>query len=148
MRCPFCSDNDTQVKDSRPTEDNTAIRRRRLCGSCGARFTSFERIQLRELMVNKTNGEREVFVRDKLVRSISIATRKRDITVEQIEQAVNGIIRQMESRGETDIPAKEIGSLVMEALSQMDKIAYIRYASVYKNFDEVEDFKDFIDDKE
>ena len=147
MRCPFCNNEETQVKDSRPTEDNTTIRRRRLCGACGARFTSFERVQFRELSVLKCTGHKEYFERGKLLKSINIATRKRNIGEERIELAINKIVRQLESRGDSDIPAVEIGALVMEALHGIDKIAYIRYASVYKNFEEADDFIDFIDNK-
>ena len=148
MRCPFCNNEESQVKDSRPTEDNTAIRRRRLCGACGARFTSFEHVQFRELSVLKCKGYKQLFEREKLLKSINIATRKRNIDEECIELAINKIVRHLESRGDSDIPATEIGALVMDALHGIDKIAYIRYASVYKNFEEADDFKDFIDKKE
>lgn len=145
MKCPFCGHDDTQVKDSRPTEDNSAIRRRRLCGNCGARFTTFERIQLRELTVVKTNGQREPFERDKLLRSMRIALRKRGVDPERLERVVNSIVRRLESSGESEIKVKTIGEMVMESLQTLDQIAYIRFASVYKNFREAKDFEDFID---
>ncbi len=144
MRCPFCSNEDTQVKDSRPTEDNTAIRRRRFCPSCGARFTTFERIQLRELTIIKKNGQRTPFDRDKLERSILIATRKRPVEPERIDRMINGIVRRLESSGETDIPSSVLGEMVMEALSNLDQVAYVRFASVYRNFREAKDFEDFV----
>lgn len=145
MRCPFCGHSDTQVKDSRPTEDNTAIRRRRFCPNCGARWTTFERVQLRELTVIKTNGQRSPFDRDKILRSMSIALRKRPIEPDRIEQIVNGIVRRLESMGESEIPTKVIGELVMDALKEIDQVAYVRFASVYKNFREAKDFEAFID---
>ena len=145
MRCPFCGNDDTQVKDSRPTEDNAAIRRRRICGNCGARFTTFERVQLRELTVVKTNNDREPFDREKLLRSMRIALRKRPVEVERVERVVNSIVRQLESSGETEIPSKQVGEMAMQALSQLDSIAYIRYASVYRNFREAADFNEFLD---
>jgi transcriptional repressor NrdR len=145
MRCPFCGNDDTQVKDSRPTEDNAAIRRRRICGNCGARFTTFERVQLRELTVVKTNNDREPFDREKLLRSMRIALRKRPVEVERVERVVNSIVRQLESSGETEIPSKQVGEMAMQALSQLDPIAYIRYASVYRNFREAADFNEFLD---
>ena len=141
MRCPFCGHDDTQVKDSRPTEDNSAIRRRRQCPNCGARFTTFERVQLRELTVLKSGGQREPFDRDKLVRSISIACRKRPVDPDRIERIVNGIVRRLESMGESEIPSALIGEMVMDALSTLDKVAYVRFASVYKNFREAKDFE-------
>ncbi len=144
MRCPFCSNEDTQVKDSRPTEDNTAIRRRRFCPSCGARFTTFERIQLRELTIIKKNGQRTPFDRDKLERSILIATRKRPVEPERIDRMINGIVRRLESSGETDIPSSVLGEMVMEALSNLDQVAFVRFASVYRNFREAKDFEDFV----
>jgi transcriptional repressor NrdR len=147
MRCPFCGHNDTQVKDSRPTEDNAAIRRRRFCPNCGARFTTFERVQLRELTVIKRTGQREPFDRDKLVRSMMIALRKRPVEPERIEQVVNSIVRRLESMGETEIKAEVIGSLIMEALHSLDKVAYVRFASVYRNFREAKDFENFITDE-
>ncbi len=145
MRCPFCGNDDTQVKDSRPTEDNAAIRRRRVCGNCGARFTTFERVQLRELTVVKSGGDREPFDREKLMRSMRIALRKRPVDVERVERVVNSIVRQLESSGETEIPSKQIGEMAMQALGQLDQIAYIRYASVYRNFREAADFNEFLD---
>ena len=144
MKCPFCGHDDTQVKDSRPTEDNSAIRRRRLCGNCGARFTTFERIQLRELTVVKSNGQREPFERDKLLRSMRIALRKRGIDPERLERVVNSIVRRLESSGESEIKVKTIGEMVMEALQTLDQIAYIRFASVYKNFSAADDFRNFL----
>ena len=144
MRCPFCINEDTQVKDSRPTEDNTAIRRRRHCPACGGRFTTFERIQLRELTVLKKSGARILFDRDKLERSIQIATRKRNVEPERVERMINGIVRQLESSGENEIPSKSIGELVMAALANLDPVAYVRFASVYRNFREARDFEDFV----
>jgi transcriptional repressor NrdR len=145
MRCPFCTNEDTQVKDSRPTEDNAAIRRRRICGNCGARFTTFERVQLRELTVVKANNDREPFDREKLLRSMRIALRKRPVEAERLERVVNAIVRQLESSGETEIPSKQVGEMAMQALLQLDQIAYIRYASVYRNFREASDFNEFLD---
>lgn len=147
MRCPFCGHEDTQVKDSRPTEDNTAIRRRRFCPNCGARFTTFERVQLRELTVVKKNGQREPFDRDKLARSMMIALRKRPVDPERLERVVNGIVRRLESSGESEIRGEAIGELVMEALATLDQVAYVRFASVYRNFREAKDFEDFITDE-
>ena len=144
MRCPFCSNQDSQVKDSRPTEDNTAIRRRRICDQCGSRFTTFERIQLRDLIVLKTNGKKEVFDRDKMFRSLSLALRKRNIDQEKIEKIVNAIVRKLENFGDTEVKSTLIGECIMEALSHLDQIAYVRFASVYKNFREVKDFEDFL----
>lgn len=144
MRCPFCSNPDTQVKDSRPAEDGQAIRRRRQCPSCAARFTTFERVQLRDLHVIKTEGKRVPFDRDKLVRSILLAAQKRSIDREKLEQMVSGIVRRLESGGDPDIPSKTIGELVMEGLKNLDTVAYVRYASVYRDFREVADFSDFI----
>ena len=145
MRCPFCGNGDTQVKDSRPTEDNHAIRRRRQCPNCGARFTTFERVQLRELTVVKSNGKREPFDRDKLLRSMTIALRKRPVDPERVERVVNGIVRRLESSGESDIPTKLIGELIMDALAGLDQVAYVRFASVYRNFREARDFEAFIE---
>ncbi|HVA12362.1 MAG TPA: transcriptional regulator NrdR [Stellaceae bacterium] len=145
MRCPFCGTEDTQVKDSRPTEDHAAIRRRRLCPNCAARFTTFERVQLRELTVVKKNAQREPFDRDKLARSIHISLRKRPVEPERIERIINAIVRQLESSGESDIPSDEIGEYVMEALATLDQVAYVRFASVYRNFREAKDFGKFID---
>jgi transcriptional repressor NrdR len=144
MRCPFCSHEDTAVKDSRPTEDNAAIRRRRQCPNCGARFTTFERVQLRELTVVKNNGQREPFDRDKLMRSMTLALQKRPVDPERIERVVNGIQRRLESSGESEIPSKVIGELVMDALANLDKVAYVRFASVYRNFREARDFEEFV----
>lgn len=146
MRCPFCMSEDTQVKDSRPAEDNSAIRRRRACAECGGRFTTFERVQLRELLVIKAGDQnrRQPFDREKLLRSMSIALRKRPIDAEQIEKSVNSIVRQLESSGESEITTDAIGELVMQSLVQLDIVAYIRYASVYKNFREPEDFNAFV----
>ncbi|MCH7710498.1 MAG: transcriptional repressor NrdR [Proteobacteria bacterium] len=144
MRCPFCGHNDTQVKDSRPTEDSAAIRRRRACPACGSRWTTFERVFLRELTVLKKNGQRAVFDRDKLARSIHIAVRKRPVDDEQVERIVNGIQRRLESSGESDIPTPMIGEMVMDALASLDQVAYVRFASVYRNFREAKDFEDFI----
>ncbi|MDP6344263.1 MAG: transcriptional regulator NrdR [Alphaproteobacteria bacterium] len=144
MRCPFCGHNDTQVKDSRPTEDNAAIRRRRFCVDCGSRFTTFERVQLRDLTILKKNGQRVPFDRDKLIRSIHIATRKRPVDEDRIERIVNGIQRRLESSGENEIQSEAVGELVMEALSNLDPVAYVRFASVYRNFREARDFEDFV----
>ncbi len=144
MRCPFCTNDDTQVKDSRPTEDNTAIRRRRYCPACGARFTTFERIQLRELTVLKKSGSRIPFDRNKLERSIQIATRKRNVDPARVDRMINGIVRQLENAGESEISSKSIGETVMQALANLDPVAYVRFASVYKNFREARDFEDFI----
>ena len=144
MRCPFCSNQDSQVKDSRPTEDNTAIRRRRICDQCGSRFTTFERIQLRDFVIIKTNDKKEAFDRDKMFRSISLALRKRNIDQETIEKIVNAIVRKLENSGETEIKSNLIGEYIMDALSHLDQVAYVRFASVYKNFREVKDFEDFL----
>lgn len=144
MRCPFCGNVDTQVKDSRPAEDNAAIRRRRFCPACGGRFTTYERVQLRDLVVVKTNGRREDFDRDKMARSIRIAMQKRPIEQERIDQMISGIVRRLESMGETDIPSKAIGEIVMETLARIDNVAYVRFASVYKNFQDAGDFDKFV----
>lgn len=143
MRCPFCGHDDSQVKDSRPTEDGAAIRRRRQCEGCGARFTTFERIQLRELTVLKTEGRRQPFEREKLERSVAVACRKRPIEQAQIEKLVSGIQRQLETLGETEIESARIGQFVMEGLKGLDTVAYIRFASVYKEFAEAKDFEEF-----
>jgi len=143
MRCPFCAHENSQVKDSRPSEDGAAIRRRRQCEACAARFTTFERIQLRELFVLKSEGRREPFERDKLIRSLSVACRKRPVEPARIEQLVSGIQRQLETQGEAEIPAARIGELVMEGLKGLDPVAYIRFASVYKDFREARDFEEF-----
>lgn len=145
MRCPFCGHMDTQVKDSRPTEDGAAIRRRRFCPGCQSRFTTFERVQLRDLVVIKKNGQRTPFDRDKLARSIQIACRKRAIDGERIERVINGIQRRLESSGETEIPSHTVGEMVMEALSSLDPVAYVRFASVYRNFREAKDFESFVE---
>ena len=145
MRCPFCGHTDTQVKDSRPTEEHHAIRRSRFCPACGSRFTTFERVQLRELMVVKKDGQRELFDRDKLARSIFLACRKRPIEDERVEKALNGIQRRLESSGESDIYTDTIGEMVMGALIALDQVAYVRYASVYKNFREARDFEQFVE---
>lgn len=144
MRCPFCTHDDTQVKDSRPTDDNAAIRRRRLCPACGARFTTFERVQLRELTIVKKSGRRVPFERDKLQRSVEIALRKRPVEPERIERMINGIVRRLESLGESEIPSSLVGELVMQGLSTLDPVAYVRFASVYKNFRETKDFEAFL----
>lgn len=141
MRCPYCGSHDTQVKDSRPTEDNTAIRRRRYCQDCSQRFTTFERVQLRELTVIKSSGKRVPFDRDKLMRSVQIAVRKRPVDPERIERMVSGIVRRFESLGEGDVKSQTIGMLVMEGLRGLDDVAYVRFASVYKNFREAKDFE-------
>jgi transcriptional repressor NrdR len=143
LRCPFCGHDDSQVKDSRPTDDNAAIRRRRQCEGCGARFTTFERIQLRELTVLKSEGRKEPFEREKLDRSVAIACRKRPIAPERIDRLVSGIQRQLETIGDSEIPATRIGEMVMEGLKGLDSVAYIRFASVYKDFAEAKDFEDF-----
>jgi transcriptional repressor NrdR len=144
MRCPYCGNVDTQVKDSRPSDDNTAIRRRRVCQDCGGRFTTFERVQLRELMVVKRSGRRVPFDRDKLVRSVQVALRKRSVDPERVERMVSGIVRQLESAGESEIPSEQIGHLVMAGLRGLDDVAYVRFASVYRNFREAKDFETFI----
>ncbi|NQW00536.1 MAG: transcriptional repressor NrdR [Rhodospirillales bacterium] len=146
MRCPFCGHSDTQVKDSRPTEDNTAIRRRRSCPECGARWTTFERVQLRELTVVKSNGDRAPFDRDKLNRSLRIALRKRPVVEDRIERIVNSIQRRLETSGESEIPTKAIGDMVMETLRELDMVAYVRFASVYRNFREAKDFETFVEE--
>lgn len=143
MRCPFCAHDDSQVKDSRPTEDNTAIRRRRQCDSCGARFTTFERVQLREVSVVKSNGTREGFDRTKIEQSVTLACRKRGIGQERLDQLVSGVQRQIETLGESEVAAKAIGQMVMEGLRGLDSVAYIRFASVYREFTEARDFEEF-----
>ncbi len=143
MRCPFCAHDDTQVKDSRPTEDNASIRRRRQCSSCGARFTTFERVQLREVVVVKTGDRREPFERSKLEHSVALASRKRGIDQERLDQLISGIQRQVETSGEAEVPSSHIGELVMEGLRQIDSVAYIRFASVYRDFSEARDFEEF-----
>ena len=150
MRCPFCSNKDSAVNDTRSTEDNTAIRRRRVCEGCGSRFTTYERIQLRDLVVIKKNNQREQFDRDKMYRSLSLALRKRNVDQEKIEKIINAIVRRLENSGESEIQTKLIGEYIMDALSNLDQVAYVRFASVYKNFREAKDFEDFLgnlDDK-
>lgn len=143
MRCPFCAHDDTQVKDSRPTEDNASIRRRRQCSSCGARFTTFERVQLREVVVVKSGDRREPFERSKLEHSVALACRKRGIDQERLDQLISGIQRQVETSGEAEVPSTRIGELVMDGLRQIDSVAYIRFASVYRDFSEARDFEEF-----
>lgn len=145
MRCPFCGSENTAVKDSRPAEDNTAVRRRRACERCGARFTTFERVQLREVIVIKRDGKRAPFDREKILRSVKIALRKRPVDQDQVEQLVSGIIRKLESEGETDVESARIGELVMAALRDIDPVGYVRYASVYKDFNDPADFAGFIE---
>ncbi|OFW98766.1 MAG: transcriptional regulator NrdR [Alphaproteobacteria bacterium RIFCSPHIGHO2_12_FULL_63_12] len=144
MRCPFCGCEDTQVKDSRSAEDGSSIRRRRQCTACSGRFTTFERVQLRELIVVKSSGRKEIFDRDKLMRSVQISMRKRKVDQERVEQMVTGVVRRLEAMGETEIDSKAIGELVMEGLAGLDDVAYVRYASVYKDFREARDFGEFI----
>ena len=144
MRCPFCGHTDTQVKDSRPTEDHAAIRRRRFCPACGARFTTFERVQLRELSVVKSDGEKVLFERDKLLRSLQIALRKRPVEEDRMERIVNSIQRRLETLGESEIPTKVIGEMVMDSLAELDQVAFVRFASVYRNFREAKDFEAFV----
>lgn len=144
MKCPFCGYTETQVKDSRNTDDDASVRRRRECPECGSRFTTFERVQLRELFVLKKNGEKTLFDRDKLAKSISLAVRKRPISAERVEKIVNSLQRRFESSGETEITTTQIGECVMEALSHLDNIAYIRFASVYKDFRDLQDLKEFV----
>lgn len=144
MRCPYCGNEDTQVKDSRPTEDSSAIRRRRICNDCGGRFTTFERVQLRDLMVTKKSGRRVPFDRDKLARSVNTALRKRDVAPERVERMISGIVRRLESLGEPEIASETIGEYVMEGLKGLDDVAFVRFASVYKNFSAADDFKSFL----
>ncbi len=147
MRCPFCGEPESQVKDSRPTEDGASIRRRRLCPQCGGRFTTFERVQLRELTILKRSGRRAPFDREKLVRSITLATRKRPVDPERIERMVSGIVRRLESLGETELPSHIVGEMVMKALKALDEVAYVRYASVYRDFRQTEDFARFLSEE-
>jgi len=147
MKCPFCGHADTQVKDSRPSDDGAAIRRRRSCPQCNGRFTTFERVQLRELMILKRNGRRTPFDRDKLERSLGIALRKRPVQPEQVEQMVSRIVRQLESLGETEIHSSTVGDFIMKALKSVDEVAYVRYASVYKDFRATGDFARFLGDE-
>ena len=144
MRCPFCGHIESQVKDSRPWEDGAAIRRRRLCPECGGRFTTFERVQLRELTILKRSGRRTPFERDKLARSIAVAIRKRPIDPDRVERMISSIVRQLESMGETELPSSAVGELVMKQLKALDDVAYVRYASVYRDFRETQDFADFL----
>jgi transcriptional repressor NrdR len=144
MRCPFCGADDTQVKDSRPTEEGAAIRRRRACTGCGMRFTTFERVQLRELTVVKHGGKREPLDRDKLARSMNIALRKRNVDPERVERVINSIVRRLESSGESEVASDVVGEMVMAALASLDQVAYVRYASVYRNFREASDFGEFV----
>jgi len=145
MRCPLCGHNDTQVKDSRPTEDNSAVRRRRLCPECGSRWTTFERVQLRELTVRKSDGNKVIFDREKLIRSLQIALRKRPVDEDRIDRIVNSIQRQLETSGENEIPTRAIGEMVMDNLRELDQVAYVRFASVYKKFREAKDFEAFVE---
>ena len=145
MICPFCGNEDTQVKDSRPAEDGGAIRRRRLCGKCDARFTTFERVQIREIMLVKRDGRKSVFDREKLERSFDIALRKRDVDAEAVAMSINDIVRQLESHADGDVPSARVGELVMAALYKLDQVAYVRYASVYRNFREAKDFEAFVE---
>ena len=146
MRCPYCGATDTQVKDSRPTEDDNAIRRRRVCVECGGRFTTFERVQLRELVVIKRNGRRVPFDRDKLMRSLSIALRKRNVDPDRVEQMISNVVRELESLGENEVTTETIGETVMAHLRELDDVAYVRFASVYRNFGEVKDFRAALDE--
>jgi transcriptional repressor NrdR len=144
LRCPFCAHENSQVKDSRPTEDGAAIRRRRQCEACGERFTTFERVQLRELVVVKKDGRRVPFDREKLARSLRIAARKRGFDAERIDQIVSGIVRRIETQGDGEVPSMRIGELAMEALARLDQVAYVRFASVYRDFADARDFEEFI----
>lgn len=148
MNCPYCSNHDTQVKDSRSTEDGNAIRRRRICSGCGGRFTTFERVQLKELMVLKKSGKRVPLDRDKLMRSVSTATRKRDLDADKLDKMISGIVRQLEAQSDGDITTEQIGKLVMDGLKQVDEVAYVRFASVYKDFQEAKDFEGFLSEME
>ena len=145
MFCPFCGNEETQVKDSRPAEDGSAIRRRRLCGKCEARFTTFERVQLREITIVKRNGRRSIFDRDKLQRSFDIALRKRDVNGDDVARVINEIVRKLETYVDWDVPSEHVGELVMGALQKLDQVAYVRYASVYRNFSEAGDFEAFVE---
>ncbi|MBF9195146.1 transcriptional regulator NrdR [Microvirga terrestris] len=144
MRCPYCGSLDTQVKDSRPTDDSSSIRRRRICPDCGGRFTTFERVQLRELTVLKRSGRRVPFDRDKLQQSVDVALRKRSVDPERVERMINGIVRQLESMSDGEVPSETVGELVMEGLKGLDDVAYVRFASVYKNFREARDFEEIL----
>ena len=147
MRCPFCGHMESQVKDSRPSEDGAAIRRRRLCPECGGRFTTFERVQLRELTIVKRSGRRTPFDREKLARSVALPLRKRQIDAERVDRLINGIVRQLESMGETELPSTVVGEMVMKALKSLDDVAYVRYASVYRDFRHTDDFAQFLSDE-
>ncbi|MGV3490922.1 MAG: transcriptional regulator NrdR [Devosia sp.] len=144
MRCPYCGNDDTQVKDSRPTEDSNSIRRRRICNACGGRFTTFERVQLRELLVTKKSGRKVPFDRDKLARSVNTALRKRDVEPERVERMISGVVRQLESLGDSEVTSDQIGEFVMEGLKGLDDVAFVRFASVYKNFSAADDFRSFL----
>ncbi len=144
MRCPFCAHEDTQVKDSRPTEDNTVIRRRRSCPECNARFTTFERVHLRDLTIVKSSGRREAFDREKLKRSVEIALRKRPVDGERLDRMVSSLVRQLEASGQTEFPSDRLGEMVMEMLADLDQVAYVRFASVYRDFREAKDFEEFV----
>ena len=144
MRCPYCGNDDTQVKDSRPTEDSSAIRRRRICSACGGRFTTFERVQLRELLVVKKSGRKVPFDRDKLARSVNTALRKRDVDPERVDRMISGVVRQLESLGDVEVTSDQIGEIVMEGLKGLDDVAFVRFASVYKNFSAADDFSSFL----
>jgi len=144
MRCPYCGNDDTQVKDSRPTEDSSAIRRRRICPSCGGRFTTFERVQLRELTVVKKSGRKVPFDRDKLARSVNTALRKRDVEPERVERMISGVVRHLESLGDQEVTSEQIGEFVMDGLKNLDDVAFVRFASVYKNFGKADDFQSFL----
>ncbi|MCY3754932.1 MAG: transcriptional repressor NrdR [Alphaproteobacteria bacterium] len=144
MRCPFCAHEDTQVKDSRPTEDNAVIRRRRSCPACNARFTTFERVQLRDLTILKSSGRRETFDRDKLKRSVAIALRKRPVNDDRLERMISSLVRQLEASGQSEFPSDRLGEMVMEMLADLDQVAYVRFASVYRDFREARDFEEFV----
>ncbi len=144
MRCPFCAHEDTQVKDSRPTEDNAVIRRRRSCPACNARFTTFERVQLRDLTILKSSGRREAFDREKLKRSVAVALRKRPVDGDRLERMISSLVRQLEASGQTEFPSDRLGEMVMEMLSDLDQVAYVRFASVYRDFREAKDFEEFV----
>ena len=144
MRCPFCAHEDTQVKDSRPTEDNAVIRRRRSCPACNARFTTFERVHLRDLTIVKSSGRRETFDREKLKRSVSIALRKRPVDDDRLERMISSLVRQLEASGQTEFPSDRLGEMVMEMLADLDQVAYVRFASVYRDFREAKDFEEFV----
>lgn len=148
MRCPFCASLNTQVKDSRPADDHTTIRRRRVCDDCGGRFTTFERVQLRELTVVKRSGRRVPFDRDKLARSISVALRKREVSPERVERLINGIVSQLESLGEPEVSSQQVGETILQALKNLDHVAYVRFASVYRNFAEVKEFGELLNELE